>query len=276
MKKKILGVNPWADIHTHTQASDGSFSPQDLVTHAKACGLFGLSITDHDTIAAYPEALAVAQKIDIKLGVGIEFSCVFEEHDVHLLGYDFDLKSQGIQELCLRHQKRRKNRNLMMLEKLRSEGIDISYDDIKGPGDSRGRPHIASVMVQKGYVTSIKEAFYRYLGEGKTCYVRGEGVTVSETIEIIHAAGGKAFIAHPHLLPSSFPIHLLLQEPFDGVECWYGTLSKKSAEPWVEIARQKQWLMSGGSDFHGSFKSDSRLGCKGVNEETFKQIFEMV
>ncbi len=276
MNKQI----PWADIHTHSQASDGSLSPEELVRHAKKCGLFGLSITDHDTIAAYETATAAAREIGIKLGVGIEFSCVFEEHDVHLLGYDFDLASRDIQALCLRHKNRRSNRNLAMLEKLRAHQIDITIDDIKehgySPSDSVGRPHIAHVMVQKGYVGSIKEAFNRYLAEGKCCYVRGESLSVDETIDTIHKARGKAFIAHPHLLASSFPIDRLLQKPFDGIECRYARLPQKSAEPWIEIARRKNWLMSGGSDFHGSVKPDLPLGCQGVDQATFERIFENI
>ncbi len=265
-------MTPWADIHTHSQASDGSHSPEDLVMHAKECGLFGLSITDHDTTAAYANAIPKAKQLGIRLGIGIEFSCVFEGHDVHLLGYDFDLDSPEIQALCQRHKNRRLHRNLAMLEKLRSHQIDITIDDIKVHGDSVGRPHIAHVMVEKGYVTSIKEAFNRYLGEGKNCYVRGDTLTVDETIEVLHKAGGKAFIAHPHLLASGFPIDQLLQKPFDGIECRYAKI--KNNKPWVRIAEEKQWLMSGGSDFHGTVKPDLPLGCQGVDQATFEQIFQ--
>lgn len=263
---------PWADIHTHSQASDGSYSPVDLVQHAKDRGLFGLSITDHDTTAAYATAIPKAKELGIRLGSGIEFSCVFEGYDVHLLGYDFDLNSPEIRALCLRHKNRRLYRNLAMLEKLRSHQIDIHMDDIKVHGDSVGRPHIAHVMVQKGYVTSIKEAFNRYLGEGKSCYVRGDSLTVDETIKVLHQAGGKAFIAHPHLLMTGFPIENLLEKPFDGIECHYAKI--KNNKRWLRIAEEKKWLMSGGSDFHGSVKENLPLGCQGIDKATFEQIFE--
>lgn len=264
----------YADIHTHSSASDGSLSPKELVQHAKLCGLQGLSITDHDTTAAYVDAVPVAKELGIILGVGIELSCVLEDHDVHLLGYDFDLSSPDIQALCVRHKNRRKNRNLKMLEKLREHNINIHMDDIQEHGDSVGRPHIAQVMMQKGYVGSIKEAFNRYLGEGKLCYVRGESLTVDETIEALHKAHGKAFIAHPHLLGSSFPLKSLLEKQFDGIECRYAKLSPKSAEPWIAIAHTKKWLISGGSDFHGSVKPDIPLGVQGVDQSTFNLIFE--
>lgn len=264
----------FADIHVHSNASDGTCSPTELVLLAKEKGLSGLSITDHDTTLAYQEAIPAAQKIGLKLGVGIEFSCVFEENDVHLLGYDFDLNSPSIAALCLRHQNRRAHRNMQIIEKLRAQNIDVSLDEIENTEGTVGRPHIADLMLKKGYVGSIKEAFNRYLGEGKSCYARGDVLTVDETIETLHEAHGKAFIAHPQLLSHAFPIQDLLEKPFDGIECWYGNLSSKSAEKWERIAHQKNWLMSGGSDFHGSIKPDIALGSQGVSEEIFNQIFE--
>lgn len=261
----------WADLHCHTTASDGSVNPGELIILAKKSGLEGICITDHDTIAAYPEAMERAKELGVHLGTGIEFSAVLEGNDIHLLGYDFDLKSSAIDALCQRHQRRRSDRNSKILEKLRLEGMEIQ--DLPKEGVI-GRPHIAQAMVLKGYVTSIKEAFNRYLGEGKRCYAQGETVSVDETIAAIHAASGKAFIAHPHLLPSSFPLELLLQRPFDGIECYYGNLSKKSADHWTQIAKAKGWHMSGGSDFHGSIKPKIALGCQGVDRSTFYSIFE--
>jgi predicted metal-dependent phosphoesterase TrpH len=261
----------WADLHCHTQASDGTVSPKKLVELAKEIGLKGLCITDHDTIAAYDEAIDVARELGICLGAGIEFSAIFEGCDVHLLGYDFDLKSSALESLCLKHRARRRDRNARVLEKLRLEGMEISDFPQEG---NWGRPHIAQAMVSLGYVGSIKEAFHRYLGEGKRCYVQGEAISAEETIDVIHAAGGKAFIAHPHLLMSSFPVDHLLEMPFDGMECYYGNLSKKSADRWVAIAQKKGWLISGGSDFHGSVKPQISLGCQGVDKSTFHMIFE--
>ena len=264
----------WADLHCHTRASDGSMEASSLIRLAKERGLSGLSITDHDTIGAYAEAVKVAQDLGIHLGVGVEFSAVFEGHDVHLLGYDFDLNSTAIEALCQRHQNRRANRNSQILENLRSLGMEIT-DLLQQEGKGTiGRPHIAQAMVLKGYVSSVKEAFRLYLGEGKKCYAQGEKISVDETIEVIHAAHGKAFIAHPHLLPSSFPLDLLLQRPFDGIECYYGNFGERAAARWLEIAHKKGWLISGGSDFHGLIKPQISLGSQGVTEATFYQIFE--
>lgn len=268
-------MNYFADLHCHTHCSDGSSSPEQLIEHAKKIGLKGLSITDHDTIDAYQTATAAAKKAGLLLGTGVEFSCEFHGISLHLLGYDFEIKNTAIQQLCDRHRKRRESRNRAILEKLSQHGMPIAYDELlsKAVGKIIGRPHIAMLMVEKGYVKNMREAFNHYIAEGKKCYVQGEPFQVEEAINVLHAAGGKAFVAHPQLLPEEFPIDKLLKLPLDGLECYYSRLFKKS---WLEIAQSKGWLVSGGSDFHGSVKPEIELGCSGVDEETFHRIFEKI
>lgn len=262
----------WADLHCHTTCSDGTVTPTDLVWKAKAIGLKGLSITDHDTLEAYPEALKAAQEAGIRLGTGIEFSCQFEETSLHLLGYGFKLDHPEIHQLCERHGHRRASRNRAILEKLSQEKIHISYEELlsKASGKTIGRPHIAQLMVDKGIVKNRREAFRQYIAEGKKCYVQGESFQPQEAIDVIHSAGGKAFIAHPQLLPGDIALDRLLRLPFDGIECYYCRLFKKS---WLEIAQARGWLVSGGSDFHGSATPEVELGCNGVDEATFECIF---
>lgn len=263
-------LNIYADLHCHSNCSDGTFSPAELVLHAKKIGLQGLSITDHDTIDAYRTAIPIAQKLGIRLGSGVEFSCQFQGISIHLLGYDFSLKASDVHDLCIRHQKRREDRNRAILEKLKQHQMEIDYEELQGT-HTIGRPHIAQLMVDKGYVKNIREAFNLYIGEGKKCYVAGEPFLVEEALEVLHKAHGKVFIAHPQLLPSEFPLDELLKLPFDGVECYYAKLHKKS---WIEIAQSKKWLMSGGSDFHGTVKPENELGCSGVDQATFDAIFQ--
>ena len=266
-------MNYFAYLHCHTTCSDGSTSPLELIQLAKQIGLKGLSITDHDSIDAYKIAIPAAKAAGILLGTGVEFSCEFQGISLHLLGYDFDLNNPGIHQLCLRHQKRRASRNQAILAKLSEAGMPISYEELlaKAQGNTIGRPHIAQLMVEKGYVKNLREAFNHYIGEGRKCYDPGEPFTVEEAIVVLHNAGGKAFVAHPQLLPEEFPIHDLLKLPFDGLECYYSRLFKKS---WVEIAQGRGWIMSGGSDFHGKIKPETELGCSGVDEETFNRIFQ--
>ncbi len=263
----------WADLHTHTSCSDGIMTPTELLYFAKEKGLQGLSITDHDTIEGYSEAIKVAKELGIHLGLGVEFSCDFQGYSLHILGYDFDPSNEEIQQLCQRHYERRAHRNHAILEKLRHHKMPITIEELHGKarGKTIGRPHIAEIMVEKGYVKTVRDAFHLYIGEGEVCYAEGVPFQVTDTIDILHAAKGKAFIAHPQLLSKQLPMSELLRLPFDGIECFYSRLTKKI---WIEIAESKKWLMSGGSDFHGSIKPAIELGCNGVTQETFYRIFE--
>jgi predicted metal-dependent phosphoesterase TrpH len=194
---------------------------------------------------------------------------------VHVLAYDFDLDSPAIHALCLRHQQRRLMRNHAIIEKLSRLGMTISEEELIKMGEKTvGRPHIAQLMIKKGYVSSIKEAFNRFIGDGKPCYDAGQGISVEETIEIIHQGKGKAFIAHPHLLEHANRIKDLLKLPFDGIECHYAKFSADQSRRWIQTAKEKGWLISGGSDFHGTIKDYIQLGCSWVDEETFHQIFQ--
>jgi 3',5'-nucleoside bisphosphate phosphatase len=240
---------------------------------AKKNGLHGLSITDHDTIEAYPEAIAVAKKVGIRLVSGVELSCQFEGESLHLLGYDFQLEHPAMHQLCERHTLRRNNRNRAILEKLHAKKMVISEEELsfKAKGHAAGRAHIALLLCEKGYVKTPREAFQKYIGEGKECFVQGEAFDPSEAISILHQAQGKAFIAHPHLLPDLISLESLLKLPFDGIECYY---SRLTAKPWLEIAKARGLLVSGGSDFHGTIRPEVELGCNGVDQATFEQIFE--
>ncbi len=259
------------DLHCHTNCSDGSLSPQELIAHAKKLGLTGLSITDHDTTKAYETAIPAAKEAGLRLGSGVEFSSDFEGTSVHILGYDYALESRDIQALCDRHHIRRQERNRGMLEKLREKGMPIEEADLLKltKGSTAGRPHIAFLMMEKGYVKDLKEAFHKFLGEGKVCYVPGEKISAEETIAVIQKARGKAFLAHPHLMHQR--LDQILKLPFDGIECYYARLSP---ERWLKVAKKKDWLVSGGSDFHGASKVENPLGCSIVNQEIFDTIFQ--
>ncbi|MFS8563199.1 MAG: PHP domain-containing protein [Rhabdochlamydiaceae bacterium] len=265
-----------ADLHCHSTASDGTLTPVELITLAKEQKLSGLSITDHDTIDGYITAVSAAKEQGIRLGSGIEFSCEHRGHPIHVLGYDYLLTNQEIQDFCKRHQVRRMDRNYAILEQLAKRGFVIDEKPLFALADTKtiGRPHIAQEMVKRGYVSSIQEAFTKYLGEGKACYVSGTPFSIAETIDIIHGAQGKAFIAHPSLLPRKMGISEILKFPFDGIECFYGRFSKDAAQTWLKIAKEKKWLVSGGSDFHGSIKPETILGSSYIGQEEFDKIFE--
>ncbi|MEX0962330.1 MAG: PHP domain-containing protein [Simkaniaceae bacterium] len=260
-----------ADLHTHSTASDGTYSPAQLIELAKERGLQGISITDHDTLAGYDSALfELADRLGICLLIGVEFSSFHRNEPVHILGYALDLKNPALSELVLRHQKRREKRNRLMIDKLRKEGFDLSYDELEG-GASIGRPHIANLMVKKGYVSEINEAFKRYLGNGKKAYVNVDPISISETIDIIHSAKGKAFLAHPHLMKGS-SVKEVLKYSFDGMECYYARFQIDYEKRYIKMAKERRLLISGGSDFHGDNKLYNPLGASWTDEESFNLI----
>jgi predicted metal-dependent phosphoesterase TrpH len=265
-----------ADMHCHTTASDGSLDPKQIIDLAVEGGLKGISITDHDTIDAYEIAAPYAKKKGIYLGTGVEFSCEWKGHSLHVLGYDFSLEDSGFLTYCIRQQTKRGYRNQEILEKLAALKIDIKPEDLfltHEKASTLGRPHIAAAMVRKGYVKTIQEAFQFYLGDGKRCFVPGEPFPVEEAIDVIHKAEGKAFLAHPHLYPDSSLVRSALVLAFDGVECFYGRAPLFKTKRWKKLAEQKGLLISGGSDFHGEAKPHINLGSSWVDQELFFKIF---
>lgn len=267
-----------ADMHCHSTCSDGLLTPKELILKAKQLGLAALSITDHDTVDAYTEELfEFAKEQEIILCPGVEFSCQLMGSNVHVLAYNFDIKNHELTRLCQRHQNRRKERNRKILRKLRNQGFLIEDEELEKHQEVGviGRPHIASLMIKKGFVSSIKEAFNKFLGDGKSCFDAGECFSIEETLKIIKGASGKSFIAHPHLVKKGKLIKEVLKRPFDGIECYYGIFSRKDNQKWLDIASEKKWLISGGSDFHGDSKPQNRLGSSFVDYETFTKIFPL-
>lgn len=263
-----------ADLHTHSTFSDGELAPQDLLIKAKKANLSGLSITDHDAVFAYhSQTMEEAKRLGLELITGVEFSCRYQEFPVHILGYCFDPYNQAIIDLCHRHHNRREERNQMILERLKGRGIAIDYEEVKSCGyGTIGRPHIAEVLRKRRIVSSIQEAFEQFLGDDKGCYVPGFSVSVEETIDVIHQAKGKAFLAHPHLIKQKKITSRIVDLGLDGIEVYYARLPKQQEAVWLAMAKEKGLLISGGSDFHGDFKTHNPLGASWVDWEAFQQI----
>lgn len=268
-----------ADLHCHTTCSDSTVSPEEIIVLAQNSGLSGISITDHDSIDAYESATPLANKLGIELITGVEFSAKQKECSVHILAYCFAIDNPTIVEFCQRHKERRVKRMELFLKRLTEQGMPITEDEllnanhlIKGGKQNICRPHIAVAMIQKGYVKTLKEAFKNYLSEGKSCYVSSEYPTVQETIDTIHKGGGIAILAHPHLINRTRILREVLKMNFDGLEAYYGRFAKPLADKWIAIAKEKNWLVTGCSDFHGSIKPDFQLGCSWVDETLFRKL----
>lgn len=270
-----------ADLHCHTTSSDGSESPEKVIQLAKESGLSAISITDHDTVDAYETAIPLAKDAGIELLTGVEFSTVLDQVSVHILGYGFHINDPSIIDLCAKHADRRTERNLAVLERLKSHGMPLLYEDLleaipasASKGRSIGRPHIAFAMIKKGYITTIQEAFEKYLGDNCPCYVQGNSFTVDETIDTIHRAKGIAVIAHPHLIKNTPLLNKLLTKDFDGMECYYGNFHANANKPWLKIAKHRNWLITGGSDFHGTAKPTLSLGRSWIGQENYQALLD--
>jgi len=269
-----------ADLHCHSTCSDGSEDPHVLLRLAKQAGLQGLSITDHDTFDAYiPTLFKDAEELGIRLLTGIELSSELEQVPVHVLGYGFDVHAPHLKLFLERLQEQRRERNRAILKKLTARQMPISEEELiafsLNVREKRtiGRPHIALLMVKKGYVDTPQEAFERYLREGGLCYAAGIKVSPKEAIDQIHQSNGKAVLAHPHFLKKGSFLRKLLALPFDGIECHYSLLHKEQEKPWLKIAEERGWIATGGSDYHGTLKPRIPLGCSWVSETVFNSLF---
>ncbi len=260
-----------ADLHCHSRCSDGSDAPLQLVQKAKSASLQGLSITDHDTAAAYtPELFALAEELSIRILAGIEISSEWEGIPVHVLGYGYDLRSASFAAFLQEIQKRRKERNRAILKKLSDLNLQIDEEELIG--ETIGRPHFAALLVKKGYVGSIQEAFERYLKDGAACWASGFKFTPAEAIEQIQSANGKAILAHPYFYKKGAFLKKILACPFDGIECHYANLPKALELPWLKLAEERGWIATGGSDYHGICKPHISLGASWVGETIFNAL----
>lgn len=264
-------MTPFADLHCHSSFSDGTSSPTEIVELAKSLGFKGVTVTDHDTTLGLPELFDAAKKNGLVALTGIEFSCHLDKESVHVLGYRFDPAHPAIAHLEARHRERRLERSQKMQAKLKTLGIDIDLSKIQVKGVI-GRPHIAALLIEKGLVKDIKEAFSKFLGDGKSAYVEAYTVTLNETIDAIKQAGGISVLAHPHLLSESTLFNRLVKYPFDGIECYYGNFTRAQNDRYLKKALEKNLLITGGSDYHGTTKPLSRYGSSYVTEELFNKL----
>lgn len=261
------------DLHVHTTASDGSDDPESILLAVKEMGLSGVSFTDHDTLGSYtPEVFKLAEELGLELIPGIECSSYLDRFGVHILGYFVDIECRELKEFCRKHQQRRRNRNCDILALLKHAGIEITEEELyKDSNHTVGRPHIAKLMIEKGYVEDISAAFQKYIGEGKPYYTPGEQIGIAETIEVIHKAGGLAFLAHPILLKRKNLINNVLKHDFDGLEGFYASFPRDRVQPFIDMAKKHNLLVSGGSDYHGAIKYN-KLGSSFVTKEDLERI----
>lgn len=258
------------DLHMHTTHSDGSYLPRELVRYAKEKGLVCISVTDHDTMSSYDECADEAKKLGLELIPGIEISAQFEPGTLHVLGFFLDRKHPPLKTALDDIQKARRERNPQIVEKLNRLGIPITLEEVRAEsgGKQIGRPHFARVLLKKGIVKSMQEAFDKYLAKGKAGYVDKRRLSPSESIRQIRDAGGVAVIAHPKQMrldekQLTEEVGRLAEEGLGGLEAYNSCQSREEAELYKRLAKRFNLLITGGSDFHGANKPDVDLGDLG-------------
>ncbi|TKI54518.1 PHP domain-containing protein [Brevibacillus antibioticus] len=244
-----------ADLHTHTRASDGTCEPAENVRLAKEAGLAALAITDHDTVAGIPEAIEAAHALGVEIIPGVEVSSVGKGQDIHVLGYFVPYEDPAFEERLFRLRETRHERNQLLIERLQELGIDISLEKVyqrkQGTDKNIGRPHIAEELMELGVVSTIAEAFDKYLGKGGAAYVNPPRITPQEAITLIKEAGGVAVLAHPGLYDDEELVQELIVFGLDGIEVNHPDNDEVQKMRYSKWAAQYGLVVTGGSDFHG-------------------------
>jgi predicted metal-dependent phosphoesterase TrpH len=273
--KQRLGPIPEADLHCHTTASDGLLTPGELVKLASRTGLKAIAITDHDTISGWSEAKDVGSKFDMVILRGLELNTVWDNKEVHILGYQMDSKSKIMRGRLLELQQSRYNRIKEILYRLEQIDIKVPIEDVLeyAQGESVGRPHVAQALVKHRYVNDNQEAFVRYIGLGAPAYVPRFKLDTVEGIRFIRESKGVAVLAHPGLqgLEEGI-IASWVNEGLQGLEIIHSDHNSIDQEFYGKIALKYDLIMTGGSDYHGDNKPNVPLGKWGVSLDVVWQI----
>lgn len=255
------------DLHTHSRCSDGSDSPAELIEAAWRSGVTTVSLTDHDTVAGLTSAASAAVFRGVRFISGVELALKHDGRHLHLLGFGFTRKSNSkLPQLLEKIQKRRVERNIAMVERMRKHGVRVCYAEVESEagGAIVGRPHMASALVRLGVARDPNDAFRRLLGDGRLFHVPLHAMQLGEAVEALQDDGGHAVLAHP-AGNTSGEIAELLQAVrsagVTGVEAYHPSLSVERAAIISEHASNLGMFITGGSDYHGTFSPGRSLGC---------------
>ena len=280
---------PGADLHTHTNASDGVLTPTELVELAAKSGILALGVTDHDTMEGIDEALEVADRLDFTVIPGVELSTDWESpvqgpQTIHLLAYAPDRGANALSKHMSDAKHDREHRGEAIVRKLNELGLNIEWERVlEIAGEARiGRPHIARAIMEKGYETDWNRIFDRWLGNNAPGYVAGSKLDSVEAVKMVVEAGGVPVVAHPYydfhdgtldldnLLPP------MIAAGLKGLEVYYGGIAPQDTLKYEAVAAERGLLATGGSDFHGGDLSpDITVGCAVCPRDNLLQLCEM-
>ena len=262
------------DLHMHSNASDGSFPPEDVARMAAGNGIQVFSLTDHDTLDGIPAASAFATRSGIRLITGVELSVSEEGMDVHLLAYGFDATDPTLVAAVARYRDGRRERARKILMRLKGLGIRISLEEVEeiASGGALGRPHVAEALLRMGHVETFNEAFQRYLGHHAPAYVPKPRVTLEESSAIVRDAGGVTILAHPGTLNRDHLIPAWARRGLDGIEVWHSKHDAAAVQRYRGFANLHGLLMTGGTDYHGERTPGIVIGSVPVPDEILKPL----
>jgi predicted metal-dependent phosphoesterase TrpH len=263
---------PIIDLHSHSRASDGQHAPAEVAARAAAAGLGVWALCDHDSVAGLPEAAEAAGRLGVRLVPGIELSAFLDQREVHVLGHFFDPESEAIRAFEELLAEKRRVRMGEIIHKLAALGIALHPDDIEkyAGGKILGRPHVARALVEHGHVSSVKEAFDLWLGEGKPAHVGRYRLEARDAIALVRDAGGAATLAHPGLSKMERgDLARLRAWGLSGVEVSHPEQNPSMRDKYRRLAAELDLVPTAGSDYHGEAVAPGRhLGdCTMAEEE---------
>ncbi len=259
-------MDKYIDLHTHSLKSDGSMTPYEVVEEAKRAGLAAIALSDHDTVDGVREAVEAGKKLGVEVIPAIEFS-VQSKTETHILGYFIDIENPDLLRMLKEVVDLRIERNHVTCRRLNELGFDITLEEVRAlaPNNFVGRAHFARVMMDKGYISSVKEGFEKYMSVGKYAYCEKQRLTARDAIELIAKCGGISFLAHPHLTKlSDDELVEFLEElkscGLSGLEGYYTDYTPEMQEKYQSMAEKLELMISGGTDFHAKMKPHISIG----------------
>lgn len=274
----------YIDLHVHSSASDGSFTPEKVVELAKTAALSEFALTDHDTVDGVAQAITHANNIGgITVIPGIELSCYYIKREIHIVGLFVNYKDASFLSELQKLKDAREARNERMVQNFVDAGIELTIDELKhgNPNSVITRAHFARVLVEKGYCKDKNEAFDKYLGIGCPFYLPKPKVTPEHVLKLIQDAGGTAILAHPYSYKFSKSevetlLDYLIPLGLAGMECYYSTYDNGQVQELRSMALSKNLLVSGGSDFHGVVKPDISIGTGRGNLKVPEKLLDLI
>ena len=267
-----------ADLHLHTNFSDGTYTPEELAGHAARCGFKAVALTDHDTMEGCERMAAACGERGVEFVPATELTAEHDGYELHMLGYFLDSKNARLQTELAKFQQVRQQRIHEMVARLAGVGVHVKAEAVFALANCRspGRPHVARTLVQAGLCSNLDEAFERFLRKGRPAWVPKFKISAMEAIDLIHLAGGLAVMAHPGLNHNDGLIPDLVDAGMDGIECFHTKHSTALTQRYLEIADRLQLLVTGGSDCHGMSKGQPLIGSIKIPYECVERLKERV